>query len=83
MPSPPISHPASLDISARIQAQEAHIAELEAALWDGGLNESILADYQAAFRELESLLGTRPEGDRRHHFVILIPVADSPKQLHA
>ena len=83
MPSPPISHPASLDISARIQAQEAHIAELEAALWEGGLNESILADYQAAFRELEGLLGSRPDGDRRHHLVIVIPVADSPKQLHA
>jgi hypothetical protein len=83
MPSPPTSHPANLDIAACIQAQEARIAELEAALWDGGLNESILADYQAAFRELEGLLGTGPEGDRRHHFVIVIPVADSPKQLYA
>ena len=82
MPSRAISRHASGEIAARIQAQRARIAELETALWDGGLNESVLEDYQAAFRELEGLLSAHDEG-RRHHFVILIPVADSPRHLKA
>lgn len=80
MPSPPTSRPASAEASARIEAQRTRVAELEAALWEGGLNESVLEDYQAAFRELEGLLEALPE-DRRHHFLIVIPVADSPQQL--
>ena len=83
MPSPPISHPANGDPVALIRAQERCIADLEAALWDGGQNESVLADYQAAFRELEALLAVHPDAGRRHRIVIVIPVADSPRQLAA
>lgn len=74
------SRPASREIAARIRAQRARIDELEAALWEGGFNEPVLEDYQAAFRELEDLLLAQGE-DRRHHFVIVVPVADSPRHL--
>jgi len=40
----------------RLEAQRAAIAELERALWAGGLNEALLAPYQAAYRELERLI---------------------------
>lgn len=80
MPSRATSRPASREAIARIQAQRARIDELEAALWDGGLNESLLEEYQAAFRDLEDLL-VEQDDDRRHHLVIVIPVADSPRHL--
>ncbi len=78
MPSQPTCPPA--DLETWIADQRGAIAELESALWDGGLNEALLAPYQAAFRELEALIAARGE-DRRHHFVIAIPVADSPLHL--
>jgi len=68
-----------MDLAARIEAQRARIAALEAALWRDGLDADILAPYQAAFRELEGLLAA--QGAARHHFVVVIPVADSPRQL--
>ncbi len=71
MPSPLTCPPADL---------ESRIAALEQALWDGGYNEAVLPAYQAAFRELETRIADSGE-DRRHEFVIVIPVADSPLHL--
>ncbi|MDP2832801.1 MAG: hypothetical protein Q8Q28_05810 [Pseudomonadota bacterium] len=67
-------------LEAWIADQRGAIAELESALWGGGLNEALLAPYQAAFRELEQRIAACGE-DPRHHFVIAIPVADSPLHL--
>ena len=78
MPSRPTSPPA--DLENRIALQRGAIVELETALWKGGLDEALLAPYQAAFRELERLIALRGE-DRRHGFVIVVPVADSPLHL--
>ncbi len=78
MPSQPTCPPA--DLAAWIADRRGAIAELESALWDGGLNEALLAPYQAAFRELEQRIAAKGE-DPRHHFVITIPVADSPLHL--
>ncbi|MGB5671115.1 MAG: hypothetical protein WBM71_11235 [Sedimenticolaceae bacterium] len=78
MPSRPTSRPAD----QAVRAQLARIVELESALWHGGLNESVLEPYQAAFRELEGMIAAQG-ADRRHHFVVVIPVADSPRQLEA
>ncbi|MCP5305331.1 MAG: hypothetical protein H6953_07785 [Chromatiaceae bacterium] len=64
----------------RITAQRAHIEQLERALWRDGVGEQPLLAYQSAYRELERLIAARGD-DRRHHFVILIPVADSPGHL--
>jgi hypothetical protein len=64
----------------QIAAQHAIIARFEAALWDGGFNASLLPSYQSAWRRLEALIAARGD-DRRHRFVLVIPVADSPAQL--
>lgn len=83
MPSPATYQPVSCglaDIDAQIAAQREAIARFEAALWEGGFNEKLLPSYQAAWRRLETLIQTRGE-DRRHGFVIVIPVADSPQHL--
>ncbi len=79
MPSPAICRHA--DPAEHIAAQRAAIARFEAALWDGGFNLNLLASYQSAWRRLETLLEQSGE-DRRHHFIIIIPVADSPVHLH-
>ena len=83
MPSPATYQPASCslaDIDAQIAAQREAIARFEAALWEGGFNEKLLPSYQAAWRRLEALIQAKGE-DRRHGFVIVIPVADSPQHL--
>jgi len=64
----------------QIAAQHAVINRFETALWEGGFNASLLASYQSAWRRLETLIAARGN-DRRHHFVLVIPVADSPAQL--
>ncbi len=48
-------------------------------MWDGGFNQNLLASYQSAWRRLEALL--EQQATERHHFVIIIPVADSPIHL--
>ena len=78
MPSLATCRLASLD--QQIAAQHAVIARFESALWQGGFNESLLPSYQSAWRRLETLIAARGD-DRRHHFVLVIPVADSPAQL--
>lgn len=77
MPSPATCRLA--DLPQQIVAQQAAIARFEAALWQDGFNENLLASYQAAWRRLEALLDR--QGEARHHFVIIIPVADSPVHL--
>lgn len=69
-------------LDEQIAAQHAAIARFESALWDEGFNGALLPSYQSAWRRLESLYAQR-EADTRHHFKLLIPVADSPRQLQA
>lgn len=78
MSSPAICRLASPE--EKIAAQYAVIARFESALWDGGFNEAMLPSYQSAWRRLEALIAACGD-DRRHHFVLVIPVADSPAQL--
>ncbi len=78
MPSQPTCRHA--DLAERIAAQHAAIARFEAALWDGGFHENLLASYQSAWRRLEALIEQQGD-DARHRFVIAIPVADSPIHL--
>ena len=59
---------------------EQAIALAEQALWEGGVQPAQLDRYQALFREREALLAEQGE-DQRHHFVLLTPVADRPRQL--
>lgn len=78
MPSPATCRLASPD--EQIAAQHAVIAKFETLLWEDGFNASLLASYQSAWRRLEALIAARGN-DRRHRFVLIIPVADSPAQL--
>jgi len=78
MPSPAICRLASVD--DQITAQHAVIDRFEQALWENGFNAALLPTYQSAWRRLETLIAARGH-DTRHHFVLLIPVADSPAHL--
>lgn len=65
-----------------IAACQAAIAEIEQALWAGEPSDILLERYQAAFRQLEQLIALKGE-DRRHKFVVVIPVADRPQHLQS
>ncbi|MBU1236076.1 MAG: hypothetical protein KJ634_06290 [Gammaproteobacteria bacterium] len=56
------------------------IASAEAALWKDGFDAAKLADYQAAHRRLEETIAATGD-DRRHKFIVFVPVADRPQQL--
>ncbi len=58
------------------------ITAIENALWAGGLNQALLADYQAAFRAMEQRIAAQ-ESDDRYRFVVVIPVADRPQHLRS
>jgi len=63
-------------------------AILEKALWSGESNfESLLTCYQSLFREQDALIRqqAKAEGttDKRHQFILSIPVADRPDHLRA
>ncbi len=55
---------------------------LERKLWSGGVQPELLALYQALFREFEQQRDADSD-DRRHHFVVVIPVADRPEHLRS
>jgi hypothetical protein len=78
-----ISKPAAVDnIDARIAASLARISALEKELWAPEPNQQLLDQYHAAFQQLELLLALKGD-DRRHEFVIVIPVADRPQHLQS
>lgn len=56
--------------------------QLEPNIWQEAFEAQRFKAYQAAFRELEQAIA-RSGNDRRHGFVVVIPVADRPQQLHA
>jgi len=64
----------------RIPLYRQALARLERALWRPVPTAGALARYQAACRELEGIIARRG-GDRRHHFLFIIPVADRPQHL--
>ena len=76
-----LSGTASLD--ERINFFERCAPLLEQAMWAPGADfHPLLACYQALFREQEALIQQRG-GDKRHHFILSIPVADRPPHLRA
>lgn len=71
----------ALDALIDLYAQSTPL--LEQAMWSGAADfHPLLACYQSLFREQEALIRLRG-GDRRHRFVIAIPVADRPPHLKA
>lgn len=59
---------------------EATLLQLEQMMWQQQCPEALLRDYQALFRALERHRADNSE-DRRHHFILVVPVADRPQQL--
>ncbi len=55
---------------------------LEAALRESGFAQELVADLHALFAEMEAHIAAAGN-DRRHRFVVVIPVADRPQQLRA
>src|SRR5512135_1219783 len=77
----PAAEPSTLD--ALIDLYERCYPLLEKAMWSSGSDfATLLACYQALFREQEALIQRRGCDDR-HHFILSIPVADRPPHLRA
>jgi hypothetical protein len=83
------------NIDELIAASRSRIKEIEQALWASEPNglgrfplpnplppagEGVLEQYHAAFQEMERLIALKGD-DRRHEFVIIVPVADRPQHL--
>lgn len=69
------SRPASLaDHEARLHA-------LERELPAHGYSDAALADYQQACRDYEAHVASQSDAER-HRFLVIIPTADRPRQLH-
>ena len=63
-----------------IEASRSCIDEIEKELWSSEPNEITLEQYHAAFQQMEQLIASKG-ADRRHEFIIVIPVADRPQHL--
>jgi hypothetical protein len=74
--------PAGDDIDAQIAVSLSRIKALEKELWAPEPNQLLLEQYHAAFQQLELLIALKGD-DRRHEFVIVIPVADRPQHLQS
>lgn len=77
-----LSNPTTPDnIDALIETSLSGIRKIEAALWAASVpDETLLKQYQTAFRQLEQQIAHKGN-DRRHEFIIVIPVADRPRHL--
>ena len=71
---------AACDLENMLQLYGEVLELAERLLWQEGAGEEALEASQALFREYEQLLAQRGE-DERHRFVVVIPVADRPRQL--
>ncbi|HUW51763.1 MAG TPA: hypothetical protein VMV75_12185 [Sulfuricella sp.] len=77
----PLTGPSTLD--ALIDLYEQSYPLLEKAMWSAESDfHTLLACYQALFREQDALIQQRGSDDR-HHFILSIPVADRPPHLRS
>ncbi len=67
-------------IDALIGIYNESIPLLEQAIWSGDPEGAPLELYQRVFRELEAHIASKGHDDR-HHFILVIPVADRPQHL--
>ena len=67
-----------LDSIIRLYRQA--LPAIERALWSRGPDDERVTQYQNIFRELERFIAIRGD-DRRHDFIVVIPVADRPRHL--
>ena len=75
--------PEAGSLDALIELYEQSYPLLEQAMWSGaGEFHALLASYQSLFREQEALIRQRGN-DKRHRFILAIPIADRPPHLRA
>jgi hypothetical protein len=67
-------------VKGNLEPYEKSISFLENIIQTREASESLIALYQAIFREMEALIDSA-ENARRHKFVFIIPVADRPQHL--
>lgn len=85
MPSPAICRRADRLAGAPdsdLAARRAAVERLERAFWSTDFDPDLLPPLRAAYRELEAALAEAGDDDR-HDFVVVIPVADNPRQTRA
>ena len=68
------------DSAGLLSLYDRAIPLMEAALWESRLAPAVVADLHALFAEMEGYIAASGN-DRRHRFVVVIPVADRPQQL--
>jgi len=68
------------DVADLLPMYDRTIPLMEAALRESNLAPALVADLHALFIEVEGHIATTGN-DRRHRFVVVIPVADRPQQL--
>ena len=71
---------AACDLEKTLALYREALRLAELLLWQKGAGEAQLEACQALFREYEQLHAQQEE-DQRHRFVVVIPVADRPRQL--
>ncbi|WP_293646885.1 hypothetical protein [Thiolapillus sp.] len=55
---------------------------VEGKMWEGGLDRGLLESYRQLMAELDAQLQQSGQDDR-HHFIVVIPVADRPRHLQS
>jgi len=73
------------EIDGAIQSYKEAIQLIENEIWaedTSGPDESLIKRFQQLYRELEQLISLKGD-DRRHRFIITIPVADRPQHLQS
>lgn len=70
------------DLDALCDLYHEAVPIIEGAMWHLGFEPSRLAALQRLYREMEQHLTLQGHRER-HHFVIVIPVADRPQHLHS
>ncbi len=72
--------PEASESGALIALYRESLPLIERAMWAAGPDAETLKNYQHAFLELEGLI-QQCGADHRHHFFVVIPVADRPQHL--
>ena len=68
------------DVADLLSMYDRTIPLMETALHESGLAPALVAELHALFVEMEGHIAANGN-DRRHRFVVVIPVADRPQQL--
>jgi len=80
--APPWERSGKEEVGELLEIYQRAIPLIERQMWSSDPDQELVGRYQELFREMESLLSIRGE-DERHHFIVVVPVADRPRQLRS